>query len=73
MGDGLSTINGFLQNLSLICAVTSTHTGRANKIKIFFFFQFFQNWTFLNYQRKSHRKMRIKIATRAVKSPACTR
>jgi len=24
MGDGLSLLNGFLQNLSLICAVTST-------------------------------------------------
>ena len=33
MGDGLSTINGFLQNLSLICAVTSNNTGHANKMK----------------------------------------
>ena len=43
MGDGLSLLNGFLQNISLICAVTSTILKRTTYAT--FFWTFFVVWS----------------------------
>ena len=42
MGDGLSTINGVLQSLSLIWAVTSTVLGALTKFDVFWTFYVFE-------------------------------
>ena len=45
MGDGLSTINGVLQNLSLIWAVTSTVLGALTKFDVFWKFYILCLWS----------------------------